>query len=323
MEMKSNQGFGRKIVEQPDGSRHFDVVKAVTVNGSPLGFLEIGLSLKSTEAAWQRSLRSMAVFGFGILAVGILGMGAIFYNQRGHLKKVQALEDEINLKERLSELGNMAATVAHEIRNPLNSVSMGLQRLKAEFTPTGDSEEYVHFLNLMQDEVRRLNTIVEQFLSLARPLTLNTEQIAVGEFLGEITTLLGADAHASKVEIELKVAPNLPPLRADRNYFKQLLLNLIINGVQAMPAGGKLSVEAVAEQELLRLNIIDDGVGIEPGKLSKIFDPYFTTKTNGSGLGLAIARRIAEAHCGSITVESQPGRGSCFRVSLPFGGATT
>jgi signal transduction histidine kinase len=200
---------------------------------------------------------------------------------------------------------------------------MGLQRLKAEFTPTGDSEEYVHFLNLMQDEVRRLNTIVEQFLSLARPLKLNQEQIRVDEFLGEITTLLGADARASKVEIELKIAPDLPPLRADRNYFKQLVLNLVINGVQAMPAGGKLSIEAVAEQESLRLNIIDQGVGIEPGKLSKIFDPYFTTKTNGSGLGLAIARRIVEAHGGRITVESQPGRGSCFRVSLPFGGATT
>lgn len=320
-EVKANQELGRKIVEQPDGSRRFDVVKAVRVNGAPLGFLEIGLSLKSTEAAWQRSLLSMAVFGLGIVAVGILGMGAIFYNQRGHLQKVRALEQEINRKERLSELGNMAATVAHEIRNPLNSVSMGLQRLKAEFTPTGDVEEYAHFLNLMQDEVHRLNTIVEQFLSLARPLKLNPEPIPVGEFLGEVATLLAADAHASKVDIELKVAPNLPPLRADRNYFKQLLLNLILNGVQAMPSGGKLAVEAMAEKEFLRLNISDQGVGIETENLTKIFEPYFTTKTNGSGLGLAIARRIAEAHGGKIVVESRRGRGSCFRVSLPIAGA--
>lgn len=321
IEAKSNQGIGRKIVEQPDGSRHFDVVKAVRVNGATLGFLEIGLSLKSTEAAWQRSLRSMAVFGLGILTVGILGIGAIFYNQRGHLQKVRSLEQEINRKERLSELGNMAATVAHEIRNPLNSVSMGLQRLKAEFTPTGDSEEYAHFLNLMQDEVRRLNSTVEQFLSLARPLKLNQEQIRIDEFLDEITTLLAADAHASKVDIELKVAPNLPPLRADRNYFKQLLLNLMLNAVQAMPGGGKLSVQAVAEKEFLRLNIRDQGIGIEAENLSKIFEPYFTTKTNGSGLGLAIARRIAEAHGGKIAVESWPGQGSCFRVSLPSAGA--
>ncbi|MGE5219169.1 MAG: hypothetical protein ACM3SP_19405, partial [Chloroflexota bacterium] len=100
-EVKASQEPGRKIVAQPDGSRRFDVIKAVSVNGAPLGFLEIGLSLKSTEAAWQRSLLSMAVFGLGIVAVGILGMGAIFYNQRGHLQKVRALEQEINRKERL------------------------------------------------------------------------------------------------------------------------------------------------------------------------------------------------------------------------------
>ena len=132
---------------------------------------------------------------------------------------------------------------------------------------------------------------------------------------------LAADAHASKVDIELKVAPNLPPLRADRNYFKQLLLNLMLNAVQAMPGGGKLSVQAVAEKEFLRLNIRDQGIGIEAENLSKIFEPYFTTKTNGSGLGLAIARRIAEAHGGKIAVESWPGQGSCFRVSLPSAGA--
>ena len=322
-EVKANQGLGRKIVEQPDGSRHLDVVKAVSVNGAPLGFLEIGLSLKSTEAAWQRSLRSMMVFGVGILTVGILGMGAIFYNQREHLQKVRSLEQEINRKERLSELGNMAATVAHEIRNPLNSVSMGLQRLKAEFIPTADVEEYGYFVNLMQDEVRRLNTIVEQFLSLARPLKLNQESIRVDEFLDEITTLLAADAHASQVDIELKIAPNLPPLRTDRNYFKQLLLNLILNGVQAMPAGGKLTVAAVPVKEYLRLSISDQGTGIEPANLTRIFEPYFTTKTNGSGLGLAIARRIAEAHGGKITAESRLGQGSCFDVLLPFAGAET
>lgn len=317
IEMKSNRGPGRGIVERPDGSRHFDIVRPITVNGAPLGFLEIGLSLRSMEAAWRRSLRSMAVFGLVILAVGILGMAAIFYNQRGHLQKVQLLQDEINRKERLSELGNMAATVAHEIRNPLNSVSMGLQRLKAEFTPTEDAEEYGHFLHLMQEEVRRLNSIVEQFLFLARPLTVNREAIEVDEFLHEITALLTAEAETSKVKFELTVAPNLPPLSADRNYLKQLLLNLILNGVQAMPSGGTLSLRADAEQEFVRLKVIDRGGGIDRDKLSKIFEPYFTTKANGSGLGLAIARRIVEVHGGKITVDSRPGEGSCFSVLLP------
>ena len=319
---KSHQGFGGKIVDEPNGTRHFDVVKTVNVNGAPFGFLEIGLSLESADSAWRRSLRSMAIFGLGIVAVGILGMGAIFYNQRGHLQKVRLLEEEIHRKERLSELGNMAATVAHEIRNPLNSVSMGLQRLKAEFTPTADGEEYAHFLNVMQNEVRRLNSIVEQFLSLARPLKLTEEAIPVAEFLREITTLQDADSRASKVEMTLKIAPDLPPVRADRNYLKQLLLNLILNGVQAMPEGGKLIIEAHAQGTSLQVNVIDNGLGIEADDLSKIFQPYFTTKTNGSGLGLAIARRIAEAHGGKLAVASEPGRGSCFSVLLPIDGIT-
>jgi signal transduction histidine kinase len=275
--------------------------------------------LAPMEAAWMRSLRSTAVFGIGILAVGILGMGVIFYNQRGYLEKVRSLEQEIHRQERLSELGNLAATVAHEIRNPLNSISMGMQRLKAEFTPTEDAEEYAHFLDLMRDEVRRLNGIVEQFLSLARPLNLQREQIDADVFVRQVVTLLDAEAKAANVQIELQVAPDLPLLYADRNYMKQLLFNLLLNGIQAMPAGGVLSFQVEMEREFLRFSVADRGIGIEPDKLSKVFDSYFTTKAKGSGLGLAIARRIVDAHGGKITVESQPGRGSCFRVWLPLG----
>jgi two-component system sensor histidine kinase HydH len=173
----------------------------------------------------------------------------------------------------------------------------------------------------MQNEVHRLNAIVEQFLSLARPLKLTEEAIPVDEFLREITTLLDADARRSKVAIDLKIAPSLPPLRADRNYLKQLLLNLIINGVQAMPSGGKLMIEVIAKREFLEVNVIDSGTGIKADELDKIFQPYFTTKTSGSGLGLAIARRIAEAHGGKLSVTSEPGRGSCFSVSLPLKGS--
>jgi signal transduction histidine kinase len=299
----------------------YDIVKTVDVNGSSIGVLEIGLSLAPMEAAWRRSLGSMIIFGVAVLAVGILGMATIFYNQQSHLKKIKTLEAEISRQERLSELGNMAANVAHEIRNPLNSVSIGLQRLRAEFTPTQDAQDYTRFLTLMQEEVRRLNAIVEQFLSLARPLNLIREPIAVAPFLEELHTLMGAEATASRVRIELKVAPELPPLRADRNHLKQLLLNLILNAMQAMPNGGTLTVAAAADGDKLKLSVIDEGTGIKPEALDKIFDPYFTTKTKGSGLGLSIARRIAEAHGGSIVAHSAPERGTRFDVLLPLGTA--
>lgn len=308
----------QKMVEESDGTKHFDIVKPVTANGADLGFLEIGLSLGSMEAAWQQSLRSMLVVGLAILAMGSFGMGIIFSNQQSHLRKVKSLEAELSRQERLSELGNLAATVAHEIRNPLNSVSMGLQRLSAEFLPTRDQDEYARFLNLMQGEVRRLNAIVEQFLGLARPLSLKPEKLAVGHFLENLVVLAAGDAASANVRIDLQVASNLPPLEADPNYLKQLLLNLILNGVQAMPEGGTLTVAADADKDYLRLAVTDRGVGIKPEAAMKIFEPYFTTKPNGSGLGLSIARRIAEAHGGKITVESEPQRGSRFQVFLPF-----
>jgi signal transduction histidine kinase len=319
LQVRAHGGVGHGIVQRPDGTRHFDVVKPLNVNGSPFGFLEIGLSLQSMDSTWRRSLGSMAVVGLGIMGVGILGMAAIFHNQRRHLQSVRALEEEIHRNERLSELGSLAATVAHEIRNPLNSISMGMQRLKAEFTPVQDAGEYSHFLTLMQNEVERLNRTVEQFLSLARPLQLSPEPIAVEEFIREVTTLLDAEARAANIKIDLDAEPNLPPVKADRNYLKQLLLNLILNGIQAMPAGGRLSIRADRVKNSLEISVTDRGIGIKPDQLGKIFDPYFTTKANGSGLGLAIARRIAEAHGGKIDVQSEPGQGACFRVSLPLG----
>jgi signal transduction histidine kinase len=318
VEVKSELQPAGRVVEQTDGIRHYDIVRTITVNGAHMGFLEIGLSLKPMEAAWQRSLRSMIVFGVAVLAVGILGMATIFYMQQSHLQRIGSLEAEISRQERLSELGNLAATVAHEIRNPLNSVSMGLQRLKAEFTPTQDPDDYARFLKLMQEEVHRLNSIVEQFLSLARPLYLNREEISVAPYLKELAALITAEANSSRVNVDLKVPGDLPPLHADRNYLKQLLLNLVLNGIQAMPDGGTLSIAARAVKDRLELTVADQGIGIKPAVMKKIFEPYFTTKNNGSGLGLSIARQIAEAHGGAITVESEVRRGSRFRVLLPF-----
>ncbi len=305
---------------QLDQGRLYQLVKPISLNSSPMGFLQIGLSLEPMEVAWRSSLWSILILGVAILAVGILGMAAIFYNQDSHLREVKALEAEVARRENLSALGNLAATVAHEVRNPLNSISMGLQRLRAEFHPTEDEDQYNRFIELMRGEVQRLNSIVEQFLSLARPLDLKFESIRIGEFLQELMLLTGADGESSKVQIQVDARSNLPALRADRNYLKQLLLNLILNGIQAMPEGGPLKIEAGTSHGDLSLTISDRGVGIPEDKLSRIFEPYYTTKTNGSGLGLSIARRIVEAHSGTITVESGAEGGSRFRINLPIDG---
>jgi signal transduction histidine kinase len=246
-------------------------------------------------------------------------MAAIFYNQNSHLREIKALEAEVARREHLSALGNLAASVAHEVRNPLNAISMGLQRLNAEFHPTQDEDDYSHFIGLMRGEVQRLNSIVEQFLSLARPLDLKPEPVRIDELLQELSLLARADAESSKVEIRVATSPSLPKVKADLNYLKQLLLNLILNGMQAMPNGGTLSLGANASRGNLLLTVTDAGVGIPPDVLPRIFEPYFTTKASGSGLGLAIARRIVEAHGGTIEVKSEVGQGTRFHISLPLG----
>jgi signal transduction histidine kinase len=307
-----------QVVEAGGGKRYLEVVKPVALDESNLGFLKIGLSLGSMEVAWRNSLRAIVILGLAIVAAGILGMAAIFHNQNTHLIEVRALEAEVAHRERLSALGNLAATVAHEVRNPLNAISMGLQRLKVEFQPKDDPADYSRLTELMLGEVHRLNSIVEQFLSLARPVEIKAEVLLVQEVLKELAALEDSHAGHSNVRIQVNAAPNLPPLMADPRRLTQVLLNLMLNGLQAMPHGGTLTLEAKTSGSNLLIAVTDTGTGIAPENLSRIFEPYFTTKAQGSGLGLAISRRMIEAHGGTITAANESGGGCRFEISLPL-----
>jgi signal transduction histidine kinase len=315
---KDNRQLLSQIVENSGGRRYLEVVKPVALDESNWGFLKIGLSLGSMEVAWRNSLRAIVILGLAILGAGILGMAAIFHNQHIHMLEVKALEVEVLHRERLSALGNMAATIAHEIRNPLNTIAMGLQRLKVEFQPTDDPQHYSQLTELMLGEVHRLNSIVGQFLSLARPLEIKPEAMSVHDVLHELATLVEGEARQSKVQIQVIAPLTLPPLKADREYLRQTLLNLILNGFQAMPDGGTMILEADTSNGNMLISVKDTGIGITPENLARIFDPYFTTKTRGSGLGLAIARRIVDAHGGTITVFSEAGQGCRFEIALPI-----
>ena len=318
---KGDRRLLSQIVESSGGKRYLEVVKPVALDESNMGFLKIGLGMGSMEIAWYNSLRAILILGVAIVAAGILGMAAIFHNQNSHLQEVKALEIEVLHRERLSALGNMAATVAHEVRNPLNAISMGLQRLKIEFQPSQDGDEYSRLTQLMLGEVHRLNSIVEQFLSLARPLKINPEELRLQDTLKELAALEEGNAKQLKVQIRVVASADLPPLKADREYLKQTLLNLILNGFQAMPEGGTLTLEAKTSNSNFLIAVTDTGTGIAPENLSRIFDPYFTTKAQGSGLGLAISRWIIESHGGTITAANESGGGCRVEITLPLSGA--
>ena len=297
----------------------YEIVKPLRLDKDRPGILRIDLSTASMERVWRRDRLAAVGLGILVLALGSLGMAAIFYTQHRHLAEMKSLEAEMERRERLSSLGNMAAAVAHEIRNPLNAVSMGLQRLRVEYEPP-EAEEYRALLDLVQGEVRRLNAIVEDFLSLARPLVLRLEPIAVPGLVDEGLLLAEGEARAAGITAGSEVPPDLPPLQADRDRIKQVLLNLVLNAIQAMPGGGKLTLDASVSRGVLSLEVVDTGGGIAPEVLPRLFEPYVTTKVKGLGLGLAIARRIVEAHGGTIAAENRPEGGSRFRVTLPLQG---
>ena len=222
-------------------------------------------------------------------------------------------------RQRLAALGDVAAAFAHEVGNPLNAISMGLQRLRAEFSPE-PADQYARFVDLMQSEVRRLNTIVEQFIGLARPLPLKPVAVALPELLADVQALVETEARLAGVTVRVETASTRPSIMADRDHLRQVLLNLVLNATQAMrQGGGTITLGAAVTREGAAVTVTDTGPGIPADVLPRIFDPYFTTRRDGLGLGLTISRRIVEAHGGALGVASRPGR-TVFRVALPRSG---
>jgi signal transduction histidine kinase/uncharacterized protein with PQ loop repeat len=230
--------------------------------------------------------------------------------------------ERVKERERLAALGQMAAGLAHEIRNPLGSIKGAAQYLlPAEGAKPDASSE---FLQIIVEEVNRLNKIVSQFLDYARPYRGDQSPLDINMLVRKTVQLLEREEGAARVEITTNLA-DLPQARADAEQLRQVFLNLLLNALQAMPNGGKMHVSTSlrkatrrgATAAFLEVRFRDTGVGIPAGDLKNLFVPFFTTKEDGTGLGLPISQRIVENHGGTIEVRSRPGQGSTFIVLLP------
>ncbi|MFB3887081.1 MAG: nitrogen regulation protein NR(II) [Thermodesulfobacteriota bacterium] len=309
-----------RLLRLAKGEEVFEVVKPFFLQDKPLGLIRIGYSSKEIDPLLSQVKKNVILSIIFFLILGISAITLIWINQNRHLKNVKEMEDRIQLAERLSSLGHLAAGVAHEIRNPLNAIGMGLQRLKREFLPQEESqkEEYLSFMELISKEIRRVNEIIEQFLSLSRPFELTLKPSSLQDLLKNLTTLLQEEASSRGIQIQTGMSPNLPLIRMDTEKLTQAFLNIMKNGMEAMEPGGILRVETQSFKDQVEISFSDSGSGIPSEQMEKIFNYYYTTKEKGVGLGLPIAHRIIEAHGGQLKVESRVGVGTKVTVRLPI-----
>ena len=223
-------------------------------------------------------------------------------------------EEQLRRADRLSALGTLSAGMAHEIRNPLGSIKGAVEILRDGYSP--DDSKY-EFIQILLKETDRLNRIVQEFLSFARPKQLEYQFADVNEALESVLMLTAAEAKKTGITVKKKLDSTIGKRRLDASLLKQAFLNLILNALQAMPEGGILTVESKLLGGMIEVRICDTGIGISELNRKKLFSPFFTTKKNGIGLGLVISYRIIENHRGTIDVVSEPGKGSTFLVKIP------
>lgn len=231
------------------------------------------------------------------------------------LREVRHLEAEVRRREKLAAVGNLAAGVAHEIRNPLSSIKGYATYFGTRFPEGSEDREAAR---VMVQEVDRLNRVISDLIGFSRPSDIRPRPTRVADIAEHALRLVRQDAVARGVQVRFETAPDVPEALLDPDRFAQALLNVCINGMEAMHAGGLLTVAVRRNADgRVAVTVSDTGPGIEPENLSRVFDPYFTTKGQGTGLGLAIVHKIIEAHDGEVVFRSEPGKGTECTFLLP------
>jgi PAS domain S-box-containing protein len=232
------------------------------------------------------------------------------------LESVKAVQSLVSYSAKLAALGRLTSGVAHEVKNPLNAMMIHLELLRDKLADP--PRELQYSLEVIGSEIRRLDRVVQGFLRFMRPQEVSLKALDLNGLLGSLVTLLEAEWRSRGVQFVTELDPALPHTAADEELLRQAFLNILQNACQAMPKGGTVTVRAEREgRALIRMSIIDEGVGIPPEDLDKIFKLYYTTKPDGSGIGLSLVYRIVQMHDGTIEVRSEVGRGATFIVRLP------
>jgi PAS domain S-box-containing protein len=232
---------------------------------------------------------------------------------RNDITEKKKSEEMLHRQDKLAAVGQLAAGVAHEIRNPLTSM-----KGYAEFLQLDEKDpQRQEFIEIILDEIDRVNNIVEEFMVLAKPKAVELEERNIIPIVQNVVSMLKFEARKRNVKLEFDTVEEIVQIECDENRLKQVFLNFIKNGIEAMPDGGDLRVKAEIHDENIVISIQDTGVGIPPETLKKIGEPFYTTKKNGNGLGLMVSFKIIESHNGKVYIESEQNKGTTFKILLP------
>jgi len=231
-------------------------------------------------------------------------------------ESVHRIEDEIELSRRLSAIGRLTSGVAHEVKNPINAIVVHLEVLRQKMKEI-DPDTRRH-LDVISSEIQRLDRVVQTLVDFTRPVELRLSDMDLRKVVEDVVILASPAAEKHNVQIEREAAPDALPVRIDVDLVKQAVLNIVLNGVQAMPNGGTLRLTLKREGDGALISVRDQGAGIPDNIRDKIFNLYFTTKTGGSGIGLAMAYRVVQLHHGSVEFSTIIDHGTTFYLRFPL-----
>ena len=267
-----------------------------------------------TELATEEGTRRVGVTVQEIQGAGER-MGALVTLR--DLDSLESINTQLQVSERLAALGRITAGVAHEVKNPLNSMRLWLENLKESLPPQTD-DAAMQAVNVLDAEIDRLDAVVKRFLDFSRPMDVRLEPTQLAGLLQEVLEVAGPQLERSKVQVAQLLPIDVPEVFGDRALLKQAILNLVLNAVDAMPNGGQLQLTLSRRGDMAEITVGDTGKGIPLEHRQKVFQLFFTTTPGGSGIGLASTFRIVQLHNGSIDFTSEVGRGTTFRIELPL-----
>ena len=308
----------RKVIYQ--GRNLLDMAIPFVLNDKIAGVVRIGLERESMDRILAENRRNMMIFSILIVLIALLAMWLLFHNQNRHLAGIVEMERRLDKAERLSALGQLAAGVAHEIRNPLNAVSMASQRLKRDFVPADEDKarEFQSLAGVIRDEIRRLNGIIEEFLTFSKSRRLEFHDYPVTDVLQKIVNLIREEATAKNIDIRTHWSTDGAVIPMDMDKLQQALLNIIKNAMESIDGKGVIDITVTQKtKDKVSIKVSDTGCGMTSNEVERIFSPEYTTKEKGLGLGLPLAHEIVRGHSGEILVFSEQGSGTTFEIILP------